>query len=182
GTSRHRFGDFENAHRARAVVVGAVADGVEARLVHLAQAVEDRTNLAPLGGRGLAERRVGAHRADHAIEGPQRVVIDGRVIEADVIVMRRERYVFAAQRRITAAQDRDDVACGKLDRRVLKADRAVYSTSGRSRRESLRRRAKQYGGRRVRYPYDWHGRRIRARVRDGPPGADARREFRRKVL
>ena len=45
------------------------------------------------------------------------IVIDRHMIEADVIVVRGERDVLAAERGITARQNRDDVARREFDGR-----------------------------------------------------------------
>ena len=86
--------------------------------MHAPQAVENRADARPLRRRRLARRRVGAHRTHDAVEGAHGIVIDRRVIEADVIVVRRERDVLAAQRRIATRQNRDDVARRERDGRM----------------------------------------------------------------
>jgi hypothetical protein len=107
--ARHRFGDLEKGDGARTVVVGAVADGVEPRRVCGAQAVPDGGDACGLVG---CRRRAADCRrpwANDAVVRAQGVVIDGRVVEADVIVMRGERDVLATQLRIRATQDGNDV-------------------------------------------------------------------------
>ena len=54
GALGERLGDLEQRHRSGAVVVGAVVDRVQSRLVNLSQAVEDDANLRVLLGRRRA--------------------------------------------------------------------------------------------------------------------------------
>ena len=156
------------------LVVGAVADRIGTRPAQGAQAVENRPNLGPLFvGRG-AHRRVRTHRPHHAVERPQRIVIDGTAIEAHVVVVRRQRHVFVAQRRIAAAQDAHHVArrpFHRFSREVeLAADR------GRGRRSRRRRRgiaAEDRRGGPPAEPDERNGARIARGIGDGPALADA---------
>ena len=52
GAFRERLGDFEDGDRARAVVVGAIADRVGPRRIDFAQRIFDRVDADPLLGGG----------------------------------------------------------------------------------------------------------------------------------
>jgi len=95
-SARHRLGDLQNRDRSASIVVGTVADRVEARRMRAPQAVDHWTNPRPLVRCRFPRGRVGTHWPDDAIECAHGIMIDGRMVEADVIVVRRERDVFAA--------------------------------------------------------------------------------------
>ena len=78
--------------------------------VDLAQAVEDRADPRRLLRRRLVRPTVGTERTNDRVERAQRVVIDHAMREADVVVVRRDRDVLAAQRGIAARNDADDVS------------------------------------------------------------------------
>ena len=70
-------------------------------------------NAGPFLRGGVAYWRVGAERADDAIECAERVVIDGGVVESHVIVVGGDRHVFTAQPGAAAGHDGDDVSRGE---------------------------------------------------------------------
>src|SRR5262245_12037841 len=109
-TGRERLRDLEHRHAARAVVVRAVEDRIRTRWVDLAEAVDDLTDLLHLRLGRWTTGIVGALRTHDRVERAQRIVIDGHVVEPDVIVVRADRNVLSLQLRIAARQNGDDVA------------------------------------------------------------------------
>ena len=110
GALLERLGDLQHRHRAAAVVVGAVVDRIGARAaVQLVQRVDHRVDATPLGGRERLRTAVGALRLGEFVEHLERIMIDGRIGDADVVVVRADRDVLAAERRVGTGENRDDV-------------------------------------------------------------------------
>src|SRR5205807_7915421 len=86
---RNPLGDLERRDGAGAVVVGAVGDRVGATLAPMPRSEpgEQGIDARLLLGRGLLAGIVGAFRAHHVIPDTDRVVVDGRTAEPDVIVV-----------------------------------------------------------------------------------------------
>ena len=96
-----------------AVVVGPVADRVEARRANSPKAVNvDRDRLpdrvAASHCRAIPVR--GSEPCQLGVECPEGVVIDGpTAANADVVAVRADRDILVAQHRVASAQDGDDV-------------------------------------------------------------------------
>ena len=112
-TLRKRLGDLENRHRAGAVVIGTIADGVGTCGVDPAQRILDGIDARPLfGSRRRGPARVGALYPRHHVVGLDRIVLHRwrTVRHADVIGMCAEHDVFVPKLRVGAGQDGDDAA------------------------------------------------------------------------
>src|SRR5262249_19304198 len=109
-TGRERLRDLEHRHTARAVVVRAVEDRIRTRWVDLAEAVDDLTDLLHLRVGRWTTGIVSALRTPAVLEGRREMVIDGIVVNPEVIVVRADRNVLSFQLRIAARQNGDDVA------------------------------------------------------------------------
>src|SRR6185437_9091105 len=82
----------------------------ESRRAPEPERIERRSNPRRLVGGRRVRRAVGAARPDDGIVGAQRIVIDGMVRVADMIVVRGDGDELAAEGRIGAGQHGDDVA------------------------------------------------------------------------
>ncbi len=111
---RDLLGDLQRRHRARAVVVGAVVHrvGPIGRGVLDPERRERRVDLGLLLGGGLSAGVVGALGPHHVVPEANRVVVDRRVAEPQVVVVRPDGDVFGAELGIAAADDPEDVARG----------------------------------------------------------------------
>src|SRR6266480_4807208 len=100
------------------------------------------------------------------------------VIEADVVMMRRQRDVFIAQRGIAAAQNRDHVARRERDRRAGEVVTAAHRGAGRgARRDSSGFVAEQARRRSPAEPHQRDRTRIARRIGDWAALANARDLF-----
>ena len=105
-------------------------------------------------------------------------MIHGMVIEADVVMMRRQRDVFVAQRGIAAAQNRDHVARRERDRRAGEVVTAAHRGAGRgARRDSSGFVAEQARRRSPAEPHQRDRTRIARRIGDWAALANARDLF-----
>ena len=168
-TTRHRFGNLQQRDGARSIIIGTIANGIEPRLVHLTQRIEQSMNARPLRRGRRPYWRVCAHRANNTIKGTNGIVIHRKVIVAHVIVVRAERHILPTQRRIASAQNGNHIACRIFHRRARDVE---PSTQRYTRRPWLERSGvatQQYGGRAPRYPK--RGNRVRRtrRVRHRSP-------------
>src|SRR3984957_6546661 len=109
-----RASDRQERGSAGAIVVSAIEDGISPRWTHSTQTVhvddDRRRSGARIPGRGAVEML----SREQDVVGAKGVVIEAKLADSQVIVVRAHGDVLAFARRIAAGQNGDYVAC--LDR------------------------------------------------------------------
>src|SRR5688572_11205074 len=120
---REFFGNLQDAHRSRRVIVRSIVDGVGTCRANAAKAVDVYSNRRALLGREARARKPRSLSCARVIDTLgyfvvhlERVVIERtRAATPNVIAVGADGDVLAAQLRVAPTQDRDDVSRGGLD-------------------------------------------------------------------